>query len=113
MDTEKLLKWMLEKQQQGLVWPQTAAQWQQRLIWKLVIQEVAAPLGNQRYGTWSIGDTPLFPAGLSVQLTKMGHGDDPEAFLVTFEWVATVACGPPERWATLIAPYLTSPAQAA
>lgn len=42
----------------------------------------------------------------------MGPGDDPEAFLVTFKQVATAACWPPEYWATLVAPYLTSPAQA-
>lgn len=37
----------------------------------------------------------------------MGPSVDPEAFLVTFEWVATAARWPPKYWATLLAPYLT------
>lgn len=48
-----------------------------------------------------------------MHLTKMGPGDDPEAFLVTFEQVATAACWPPEGSATLLAPYLTSQVQTA
>uniref|UniRef100_A0A8C8SQ70 SCAN box domain-containing protein n=1 Tax=Pelusios castaneus TaxID=367368 RepID=A0A8C8SQ70_9SAUR len=50
---------------------------------------------------------------LPLRLTKMGPGDDPEAFLVTFERVATAARWPTEHWATLLAPYLTGPAQMA
>uniref|UniRef100_A0A8C8VE63 SCAN box domain-containing protein n=1 Tax=Pelusios castaneus TaxID=367368 RepID=A0A8C8VE63_9SAUR len=43
----------------------------------------------------------------------MGSGDDPEAFLVTFERVATATRWPLEHWVTLLAPYLTGPAQKA
>ncbi|XP_044843600.1 uncharacterized protein LOC123349509, partial [Mauremys mutica] len=43
----------------------------------------------------------------------MGPDDDPEAFLVTFERVALVAGWARDQWATLLAPYLTGPAQAA
>uniref|UniRef100_A0A8C3FDC5 SCAN box domain-containing protein n=1 Tax=Chrysemys picta bellii TaxID=8478 RepID=A0A8C3FDC5_CHRPI len=50
--------------------------------------------------------------GLPVRLTKMGPEDDPEAFLVTFEWVAMATQWPLEHWATILAPYLTGPAQA-
>uniref|UniRef100_A0A452GKW9 SCAN box domain-containing protein n=1 Tax=Gopherus agassizii TaxID=38772 RepID=A0A452GKW9_9SAUR len=42
----------------------------------------------------------------------MGPGDDPEAFLVTFERVATVAGWNPDHWASILAPYLTGVAQA-
>uniref|UniRef100_A0A674IBQ6 Gypsy retrotransposon integrase-like protein 1 n=1 Tax=Terrapene triunguis TaxID=2587831 RepID=A0A674IBQ6_9SAUR len=41
----------------------------------------------------------------------MVPGDDPEAFLVTFEWVAVVAGWAPEQWASILAPYLTGTAQ--
>ncbi|KAG6923260.1 zinc finger and SCAN domain containing 29, partial [Chelydra serpentina] len=51
--------------------------------------------------------------GLPIRLTKMGPGDDPEAFLVTFERVATATQWPLEHWATILAPYLTGSAQAA
>lgn len=43
----------------------------------------------------------------------MEPGDEPEAFLVTFERVVTAAYWPPEHWATLLVPYLTGPAQIA
>uniref|UniRef100_A0A8C3XMH5 Uncharacterized protein n=1 Tax=Chelydra serpentina TaxID=8475 RepID=A0A8C3XMH5_CHESE len=43
----------------------------------------------------------------------MGPDDDPEAYLVTFERVAAVAGWAPDQWATLLAPYLTGPAQKA
>ncbi|XP_039350157.1 uncharacterized protein LOC120374479 [Mauremys reevesii] len=41
----------------------------------------------------------------------MGPGDDPEAFLVTFERVAVVAGWAQDQWATILAPYLTGTAQ--
>ncbi|XP_075768775.1 uncharacterized protein LOC142821515 isoform X2 [Pelodiscus sinensis] len=50
---------------------------------------------------------------LPIRLTKLGPEDDPEAFLVTFERVAAAAKWPPEHWATLLAPYLSGPAQLA
>uniref|UniRef100_A0A452HFT9 SCAN box domain-containing protein n=1 Tax=Gopherus agassizii TaxID=38772 RepID=A0A452HFT9_9SAUR len=40
----------------------------------------------------------------------MSPNNDPEAFLVTFEWVAVVAGWAPDQWATLLAPYLTGTA---
>lgn len=43
----------------------------------------------------------------------MGPRDDPEASWVIFEQVTAAAHWPPEHGATLIAPYLTGPAQAA
>ncbi|XP_044860608.1 uncharacterized protein LOC123363556 [Mauremys mutica] len=43
----------------------------------------------------------------------MAPEDDPEAYLVTFERVAAVAGWAPDQWATLLAPYLTGPAQKA
>nr|XP_042704076.1 zinc finger and SCAN domain-containing protein 9-like [Chrysemys picta bellii] len=46
-----------------------------------------------------------------IRLTKMVPGDDPEAFLVTFERVAAVAGWVPELWASILAPYLTGTAQ--
>lgn len=52
-------------------------------------------------------------AQLPVRLTKMSPANDPEAFLVTFERVATAARWPEQHWATLLAPYLTGPAQLA
>lgn len=50
---------------------------------------------------------------LPIRLTKLEPDDDPEAFLVTFERVATAARWPQEHWATLLAPYLSGPAQLA
>uniref|UniRef100_A0A452ITH0 SCAN box domain-containing protein n=1 Tax=Gopherus agassizii TaxID=38772 RepID=A0A452ITH0_9SAUR len=43
----------------------------------------------------------------------MGPGDDPEAFLVTFERVALIAGWARAQWATLLAPYFTGPTQLA
>uniref|UniRef100_A0A452J1R4 SCAN box domain-containing protein n=1 Tax=Gopherus agassizii TaxID=38772 RepID=A0A452J1R4_9SAUR len=42
----------------------------------------------------------------------MGPGNNPEAFLVTFEQVAVVAGWSPDQWASILAPYLTGTAQA-
>lgn len=134
MHTENHLKLMLESQeqqaaqqeQQEQILQETAAQQQQQqqeLIWELaaqhqvrqerLIQQVVALLQPQGTSNTvvpgSVGDTPS--AGLPIWLTKMGPEDDPEAFLVTFEWVTIVAHWPAEHWTTLIAPHLTSPAQ--
>lgn len=49
---------------------------------------------------------------MPVCLAKMGPEDNPEAFLITFEWVALAAKWPPEQWATLLAQCLTDLAQA-
>uniref|UniRef100_K7EYB8 SCAN box domain-containing protein n=1 Tax=Pelodiscus sinensis TaxID=13735 RepID=K7EYB8_PELSI len=49
----------------------------------------------------------------SIRLTKMGATDDPEAYLTTFERVATTARWPESHWATILAPYLTGQAQLA
>ncbi|XP_075762946.1 uncharacterized protein LOC142819454 [Pelodiscus sinensis] len=49
----------------------------------------------------------------SIRLTKMGATDDPEAYLTTFERVATTARWPESHWATILAPYLTGQAKLA
>lgn len=63
---------------------------------------------------------PQWPAGIGlgnyfvevpVRLTEMGPGDEPEVFLITFQWVAMAAHWPPEHWTTLLAPYLTGQVQ--
>lgn len=64
--------------------------------------------GIQGYGAWTYRRSPS--ARLPIWLKKMGPGDDPKAFLVTFEQMATMARWPPEQWATPIAPYLSNPA---
>ncbi|XP_042329940.1 uncharacterized protein LOC121934032 [Sceloporus undulatus] len=47
------------------------------------------------------------------KLTKMGPQDDAEAFINTFERIATAAKWPRDQWALLLAPCLTGPAQEA
>uniref|UniRef100_A0ABM5EZV5 CCHC-type domain-containing protein n=1 Tax=Pogona vitticeps TaxID=103695 RepID=A0ABM5EZV5_9SAUR len=42
-----------------------------------------------------------------IKLQKMGPGDDPAAFLHTFERVATSAQWPKDQWALILTPYLT------
>lgn len=42
----------------------------------------------------------------------MGPEDDPETFLIVFEWVISANRWAPNQWATLLAPYLTGEAQA-
>ncbi|XP_058841918.1 zinc finger protein 444-like [Acipenser ruthenus] len=48
-----------------------------------------------------------------IRLQKMTSEDDPEAFLTTFERVATVSGWPARCWAAQLAPCLTGEAQAA
>lgn len=47
---------------------------------------------------------------IPVKQTKMGHGDDTKAFLVTFECVATVAA---RSWGHIFGPVSAGQAQAA
>lgn len=56
-------------------------------------------------------DARTLPTNFPVQLTNMGPGNNPQAFLVTFERVAIAVQWPPEHWAILLVPYLTGPAQ--
>lgn len=88
---------------------------QHQLLKEYLVQQMSALLHPQRASNAStpemIGDNPS--EGLPIWLMKMGYGDDPKAFLVICEWMATMAHWPLEHWPTLMVPYLTSPAQAA
>lgn len=44
-------------------------------------------------------------------MIKIGRGEEPEAFLITFKWVATTIQWLEEYWDTLLALYLMGPAQ--
>ncbi|XP_039350382.1 uncharacterized protein LOC120374581 [Mauremys reevesii] len=74
------------------------------------VQQLAAVL--TRPGEPQPGDAAGAPRpSPPIRLTKMWPGDDPEAFLVTFERVAIVAGWAQDQWATILAPYLTGTAQ--
>ncbi|XP_029769832.1 SCAN domain-containing protein 1-like [Terrapene carolina triunguis] len=117
MEMERLFQLLAEsqeRQQAAHVHQQQQQQQQQQLIQQLgdrlqqLVTAVPHPVDLQpRDGAGS----PR--SAIPVRLTKMGPDDDPEAFLVTFEWVALVAGWPQAQWATLLAPYLTGTAQTA
>ena len=46
-----------------------------------------------------------------IKLQKLGPGVDPEAFLHTFERIATAAKWPLNQWTLILMPYLTGSAQ--
>lgn len=131
METDKVLKWLMKSQQQQTAHQQHQAQQllqqivaqQEQMMQELatqhqeqerLIQQVASlmqPTGMSARST--IGpDTGALPAILLVRLTKMGPSNDLQAFLVTFERVATTTWWSPKQWAMLLAPYLTKTAQA-
>nr|XP_025035341.1 uncharacterized protein LOC112544063 [Pelodiscus sinensis] len=113
MEANKILEWWTEtqkvqQQQQMQALQQLLSQFQERQEQMArgtpvtVPGTAGGPGGGEGVGTQ-----------LPIRLTKLGPDDDPEAFLVTFERVATAAKWPPEHWATLLAPYLSGPAQLA
>ncbi|XP_075771825.1 uncharacterized protein LOC142823927 [Pelodiscus sinensis] len=114
MEPNKILEWWTEtqkvqQQQQMQALQQLLTQFQERQ------DQAARELWGAAVGvvTGSPGAGEEIGAQLPIRLTKLGPEDDPEAFLVTFEWVATTAKWPQEHWATLLAPYLSGPAQLA
>uniref|UniRef100_K7EXH9 Gypsy retrotransposon integrase-like protein 1 n=1 Tax=Pelodiscus sinensis TaxID=13735 RepID=K7EXH9_PELSI len=126
MDAGKLLEWLADnqrqqQQQQTQLLQQMAEQQkeQQRLVRELMEQQQGqverwlqagsrGPTGATTEGA-GVGAALALP----LRLVKMTPSDDPEAFLITFERVATAARWPEENWATLLAPYLTGAAQGA
>ncbi|XP_075768766.1 uncharacterized protein LOC112545836 isoform X2 [Pelodiscus sinensis] len=127
MEPRQFLEWFEGNQrQQNQVQQERQAQLVQQLTsqfqeqQRLLIQEMAAQqdqwrqTAEKRWGTTTGG-----PGGagegsnLPLRLSKLGPQDDPEAFLTTFEGVASAARWLPEKWATLLAPYLSGPAQLA
>lgn len=56
---------------------------------------------------------PPVEAPVPLRLNKLGLEDDLEAFLITFERVASAAGLAPMQWATLLAAYLKGIPQAA
>lgn len=103
---------------------QQQEQQQQQLINELATQQEASQEQLFQQMTTQLGHAPspsLGAAGggagdglggLPVCFSKMGPGDDPEAFLVTFERVATAIQWPHAHWAIILAPYLTGAVQA-
>nr|XP_025037655.1 uncharacterized protein LOC112544857 [Pelodiscus sinensis] len=113
MDANKVLEWWTEtqkvqQQQQMQALQQLLNQFQERQEQMARGTPVTVP--GAAGGT---GGAEGVGTQLPIRLTKLGPDDDPEAFLVTFERVATAAKWPPEHWATLLAPYLSGPAQLA
>ncbi|XP_075753462.1 uncharacterized protein LOC142818329 [Pelodiscus sinensis] len=111
MEANKILEWWTEtqkvQQQQQMQAPQQLLnQFQER-------QEQMARRAPVTVPGAAVGAGGEVGTQLPIRLTKLGPDDDPEAFLVTFERVATTAKWPPEHWATLLAPYLSGPAQLA
>ncbi|XP_075771602.1 uncharacterized protein LOC142823854 [Pelodiscus sinensis] len=127
MEPRPFLEWFSENQQQqrqaqqeqqAQLVQQLTTQFQEHQ--RLLIQELAAQQERWRQTVERRWGTPAGAPGTSgegpnlpLRLTKLGPQDDPEAFLTTFERVATAARWPPDQWATLLAPYLSGPAQLA
>ncbi|XP_075779191.1 uncharacterized protein LOC142827431 [Pelodiscus sinensis] len=126
MDAQQLLDWVREtqqqqQQQQSQMMQQLASQFQDQQ--RLLVQELSAQHEKWMHGApppssaggpaWPSDDGNRDLGSLPLRLTKMGPGDDPEAYLTTFERVATAARWPEAHWATLLAPYLSGPAQMA
>nr|XP_025044422.1 uncharacterized protein LOC112547106 [Pelodiscus sinensis] len=115
MDADKIVEWLVDSQRQ-LQRQQTEALRQLTSEFREQQKQLVRELKD---GTGLIGPTneeeeeAAGPARLPIRLTKLGAEDDAEAFLVTFERVATAARWPQEHWATILAPYLSGPAQLA
>ncbi|XP_042300198.1 zinc finger and SCAN domain-containing protein 9-like, partial [Sceloporus undulatus] len=119
---EQLFLWFAEQQQlllqhvsaqQTRVMEQVCSaqqQAQEQLVARLAdLWRAPRPDGageRERGLTWTVGLNPL-------KLMKMGPQDDVEAFLNTFERVASAAQWPREQWALILTPCLTGPAQEA
>ncbi|XP_075791103.1 uncharacterized protein LOC142830401 [Pelodiscus sinensis] len=127
MEPRQFLEWFegnqrlqnqAQQEQQTQLIQQLTSQFQEHQ--RQLVQELAAQQNQWRQtverrwgatggGPNGAGEGPNLP----LRLSKLGPQDDPEAFLTTFERVATAARWPPEQWATLLAPYLSGPAQLA
>lgn len=61
----------------------------------------------------AVGAAAAGPGGVAPQfkLTRLAPDDDIEAFLMTFEQTATLACWPLSQWTYILRPYLSGPAQ--
>nr|XP_025040586.1 uncharacterized protein LOC112545836 [Pelodiscus sinensis] len=104
MEPRQFLEWFEGNQrQQNQIQQERQAQQDQ---WR---QTAEKRWGTAIGGPGGAGEGP----NLLLRLSKLGPQDDPEAFLTTFERVASAAHWPPEQWATLLAPYLSGPAQLA
>ncbi|MGH0156765.1 UNVERIFIED_CONTAM: hypothetical protein FKN15_050331 [Acipenser sinensis] len=69
----------------------------------------------ERVGLGNAPQTPAIPvmAPPKARAQKMTAEDDPEAYLVAFERLATTALWPKEYWASQLGPCLIGEAQAA
>ncbi|XP_075771804.1 uncharacterized protein LOC142823921 [Pelodiscus sinensis] len=117
MEMNKVLEWLVENQKQ-LQQQQTQAL--QQILAKFQEQQgqMVKELREAPPGAGAVGGGPSVMGSeegmqLPIRLTKLGPEDDPEAFLVTFERVATAAKWPQDHWETLLAPYLSGPVQLA
>ncbi|XP_075796861.1 SCAN domain-containing protein 1-like [Pelodiscus sinensis] len=114
MEPNRIIEWWTETQK---VQQQQQMQALQQLLNQLQERQEQAAREPRGAVMGAVAGTPGVDedsgARLPIRLTKLGPDDDPEAFLVTFERVATAARWPQEHWATLLAPYLSGPAQLA
>ncbi|XP_075780426.1 uncharacterized protein LOC142827898 [Pelodiscus sinensis] len=122
MEPAKVLEWVMEnqrqqQQQQTQIVQQLAAQFQEQqrqLVRELTEHQQAVGARRGRgEAPWPGEEDTAGGVQPPVRLAKLGPADDVEAFLVTFERVATAARWPEEHWATIVAPYLSGPAQMA
>ncbi|XP_075779883.1 uncharacterized protein LOC142830215 [Pelodiscus sinensis] len=115
MDGDKVVEWLVDSQRQ-LQSQQTEALRQLTAEFREQQKQLVRELrdGTRPAGPTDEGEEDMTgPVRLPIRLAKLGEEDDTEAFLVTFERVAIAARWPQEHWATILAPYLSGPAQLA